>query len=119
MPRPEALLFDFNGTLSDDEPLVCRIFADLFAELGRPLSPDDYFTRFAGRPDDEIVRAWLGADYADVDSVVAERVERYLAAAADGSTVPRAARDAVLHAAQRAPVALVSSAVRREIDAVL
>src|SRR2546423_14190205 len=93
MRRPDALLFDFNGTLSDDELLVCRIFVELFAELGRPLAPDDYFARFVGRTDDEIVRDWLGPEFPDVDAVVAERVERYLAAAADGSTVAAPVRE--------------------------
>ena len=119
MARPRALLFDFNGTLSQDEPLVCRIFGDLFAELGRPLSSQEYFARFAGRPDAAIVRDWLGRDFAGVDAVVDERIARYLAAAADGSTVPASVRDAVLYAAERVTVAVVSSAARREIEAVL
>src|SRR2546423_12335818 len=87
MRRPDALLFDFNGTLSDDEPLVCRIFVDLFAELGRPLAPDEYFARFVGRTDDEIVRDWLGLDFPDVDAVVEARVRRYILAAAGGPAV--------------------------------
>src|SRR5437660_1603033 len=36
MARPEALLFDFNGTISDDEPLVCQIFVELCADRVRP-----------------------------------------------------------------------------------
>jgi HAD superfamily hydrolase (TIGR01509 family) len=117
--RPEALLFDFNGTLSDDEPLVCSIFAELFAELGRPLAREEYFESFAGHADDEIVRSWLGDDFPDVDAVVEERIARYLAAAADGSTVAEPVRAAVRYAAERTAVAVVSSAVRTEIDAVL
>src|SRR5689334_2033307 len=119
MARPEALLFDFNGTLSDDEPLVCRLFGSLFAELGRPLSAEEYFARFAGHTDADIVRSWLGEDYPDADAVVEERIARYLAEAADGSTVPPAVREAVLYAAERAAIAVVSSAAREEIDAVL
>lgn len=119
MTPPEALLFDFNGTLSDDEPLVCSIFVGLFAELGRPIMREEYFTRFAGQTDDAIVRCWLGEDFPDLDAVVEERVARYLAAAADGSTVAEAAREAVLYAAEHVPVAVVSSAARAEIDAVL
>jgi beta-phosphoglucomutase len=117
--RPEALLFDFNGTLSDDERLVCSIFVELFAELGRPLTSEQYFERFAGLTDDVIVRSWLGEDFPDPDAVVRERVARYLAAAADGSTVAEPARQAVLYAAEHAAVAVVSSALRAEIDAVL
>jgi beta-phosphoglucomutase-like phosphatase (HAD superfamily) len=33
-----AIVFDFNGTLSDGEPILCEIFRDLFAEHGRLLS---------------------------------------------------------------------------------
>ena len=119
MARPEALLFDFNGTLSDDEPLVCSIFVDLFAGLGRPITREEYFARFAGQTDDTIVRSWLGEDFPDPDAVVEERIARYLAVAADGSTVAGPAREAVLYAARHAAVAVVSSATRAEIDAVL
>src|SRR5581483_6298194 len=40
---PEAIIFDFNGTLSDDEPVMCEIFVSLFAEHGKPLSAQEYF----------------------------------------------------------------------------
>src|SRR5947209_2711796 len=98
MDRPQALLFDFNGTLSDDELLCCRFFVELFAELGRPLSEAEYFARFAGHPDEEIVRVWLGPDFADPQAVIAERVARYVRAAADGSTVSEPVREALRYA---------------------
>ena len=28
-----AVIFDFNGTLSDDEPILYQVYAELFAEL--------------------------------------------------------------------------------------
>ena len=58
--RPRAVVFDFNGTLSDDESILCEIFQELFAEQARPLSSQQYFDELAGRSDPEIVRAWLG-----------------------------------------------------------
>jgi beta-phosphoglucomutase-like phosphatase (HAD superfamily) len=36
---PGAVIFDFNGTLSNDEPILYRIFAELFAEHGKTNSP--------------------------------------------------------------------------------
>ena len=110
-----ALMFDFNGTLSDDEPLLFAILADLFAEQGRPLSEDVYYERLAGLSDPEIVRIWLGEDHPAVDDVLAERIARYRAQVADGSTISPAAREAVLHAAERVPVAVVSGAHRDEV----
>ena len=48
---PRAIIFDFNGTLSDDEPILCEIFMHLFAEHGRPLSAQEYFDELAGSAD--------------------------------------------------------------------
>ena len=107
-----AVLFDFNGTLSDDEPIVCAIFQELFAERGRPLSTETYFSELAGTSDPEIVRAWLGAEDT---ALVAEKVERYRARVEDGSTVYEPARGAVRAAAAEAAVAVVSGATRAEI----
>jgi beta-phosphoglucomutase-like phosphatase (HAD superfamily) len=108
-------MFDFNGTLSDDEPLLFAIFRELFAEQGRPLTEDEYYERLAGLSDPEIVRLWLGPDHPAVDSVIAERLSRYRARVADGSTISAAVREAVQEAAERVPVAVVSGALRDEV----
>jgi HAD superfamily hydrolase (TIGR01509 family) len=114
-----AVIFDFNGTLSHDEPILLAIFQELFAEYGRPLSAETYFDELAGLSDPEIVRTWLGADHPAVDEVIERRIERYRELAADGATVPEEVRDAVRHAAERVPVAVVSGAARAEIEPVL
>src|SRR5215203_4326211 len=107
-----AVLFDFNGTLSDDEPIVCAIFQELFAERGRPLSAETYFSELAGTSDPEIVRAWLGAEDR---ALVAEKAARYRARVQDGSTLHAPVREAVRAAAAEATVAVVSGATRAEI----
>jgi beta-phosphoglucomutase len=114
--RPAALLFDFNGTLSDDEHIQCEIYQEIFAEAGKPLGRTEYFAQLAGLSDPEIVRTWLGEEKPEL---VAERVSRYQARAADGSTVGPTARDAVHYAAKRAQLAVVSGAARVEIESVL
>jgi beta-phosphoglucomutase len=119
MTPPRAVLFDFNGTLSHDEPILCEIFLDLFAEHGIPLSAQEYFDRLAGLSDPEIVTMWLGSDHPTLHAVLAERVRRYRAAVADGSTVPEAVRAAVRFAAERVPVGVVSGAALDEIEPVL
>src|SRR3954468_7157991 len=100
MGRPRAIIFDFNGTLSHDEPILCEIFTDLFAEHGKPLSAQEYFDELAGLSDPEIVRTWLGRDHPDVDEVILERIDRYRAAVADGSSVPEDLRAAARYAAE-------------------
>ena len=114
--RPAALLFDFNGTLSDDEHIQCEIYREIFAEAGKPLAKAVYFERLAGLSDLEIVQAWLGEDRPEL---VAERVSRYQARAADGSTVGPGVRAALRYAATRAQLAVVSGAARVEIESVL
>ena len=119
MGRPRAIVFDFNGTLSHDEPILCEIFMELFAEHGKPLSAQEYFDELAGLSDPEIVRTWLGPDHPDVDEVIGERIRRYRAAVADGSSVPAELREAVRYAAERVPLAIVSGAARPEIEPVV
>ena len=114
-----AVVFDFNGTLSHDEPILCEIFMELFAEQGKPLSAQQYFDELAGLSDPEIVRTWLGPEHPAVDEVIRERIRRYREAVADGSTVPDDVRAAVRYAASRVPVAIVSGAARAEIAPVL
>jgi len=114
-----AIVFDFNGTLSDDEPVLCEIFVHLFAEHGKPLSAQQYFDELVGLSDPEIVRTWLGPEHPDVEAVIAERVERYRAAVADGSTVHEHVREAVRYAAERVPIAICSGAARAEIEPVI
>jgi beta-phosphoglucomutase len=113
---PGAVAFDFNGTLSDDEPLLAHVYAELFGELGRPLSEAEYFEHLAGHTDEEMLERWLGRSD---PALIEERVDRYCALAADGRTVAPETREAVAFAAGLMPVAVVSAALRREIDAVV
>jgi beta-phosphoglucomutase len=111
-----AIVFDFNGTLSDDEPLLYEVYAELFAEHGRPLTEEAYLEELAGNTEEEIIRRWLGR--VD-DELVADRIARYVARTGDGSTVDDDVRAAVRYAADRVPIGLVSAATREEIDPVV
>ncbi|HMJ00321.1 MAG TPA: HAD family phosphatase [Gaiellaceae bacterium] len=111
-----ALLLDFNGTLSDDEPLLYAIFRELFDELGKPITEAEYYDQLAGLSDPEVVEKWLGEPD---PAVVARKIERYRELSADGSTVSFEARRAVLEAARQVAVAVVSGSARSEIEPVL
>jgi beta-phosphoglucomutase len=112
----QAVAFDFNGTLSDDEPVLARVYSELFAELGHPLTPDEYYEHLAGHTDEEMFVRWLGESS---EELIRERVRRYNTLVSDGSTVDEDVRDAVRWAAARMPVAVVSAALRDEIEPVL
>lgn len=114
-----AVAFDFNGTLSDDEPIMCSIYEQLFAEHGRPMTKAQYYSSLAGNTEEAIIGGWLGVEGEELAELVAERIRRYQSAVADGSTVTPAHREAVRYAAARVPVAVVSGAYRAEIAPVL
>lgn len=118
MGPARALVFDFNGTLSHDEPLLFGIYSELFAEHGRPLTETDYYGRLAGNTEEAIIGGWLGVEGDELQALVEERIDRYVARA-DGSTITAGLREAVRYASARVPVAVVSGAYRREIEPVL
>jgi beta-phosphoglucomutase len=117
--RARALAFDFNGTLSDDEDVLCEIWQEILGELGRPLSAQEYYDRLVGLADPEIAAAWLGPDHPRAGWAMEERGRRYRERVADGSTVAAEAREAVRLAAARVPVGIVSGAPRRDIEDVV
>jgi beta-phosphoglucomutase len=110
-----ALLVDFNGTLSDDEPVLCRIFQELFAGAGKPLTEAEYYAELAGYSDREIVRKWLGRE----DPPLLQRKSARYREIADGSSVTQEAREAVRAAAEVVSVAIVSGSARVEIEPVV
>jgi beta-phosphoglucomutase len=112
----QALVFDFNGTLSDDEPVLFRVYQELFAEVDRPITADEYFEHLAGHTEHEMFTRWLG--HAD-PALITERIRRYNVLVADGSTVDAETRAAVQLAASQTRLGLVTSAFRVEVEPVL
>ena len=103
----KSSVFDFNGTLSDDEPVLAAVYQELFGELGHPLTEAEYYEQLAGHTDEEMLIRWFGKSD---DAVIAERIARYNLRVADGSTVDEEVRAAVRYASERMWVALVSAA---------
>ncbi len=114
-----AVAFDFNGTLSHDEPILFAVYREMFSARGFRLSADDYFGTLAGLSEETIIGTWLDAEGEALTALVEERINRYLELSGDGTTVPPTLREAVAYAAERVPVAVVSGAFRREVEPVL
>ncbi len=110
-----ALIFDFNGTLSDDEPILYEVYRALFAEHGHPLSEDEYYTHLSGLSEEALIQRWLDVEGTALDALVAERIARYKALSSDGSTIREHTREAIRHATTRVPLAIVSGAASEEI----
>lgn len=50
----DLLIFDCDGVLVDSEPLACEVVADVLADIGFPITREEFFTRFAGVSDREM-----------------------------------------------------------------
>ncbi|HEY7259025.1 MAG TPA: HAD family phosphatase [Gaiellales bacterium] len=120
---PAAVVFDFNGTISDDEPLLAELFVQIFGEIGIEVTEERYYGEFAGYSDPEIVDRILSAtggyDPAVAKRLLDRRAELYLGRAGAGETVHPEVAACVRAIAERVPVAVASGAVRVEVDAVL
>jgi beta-phosphoglucomutase len=123
VPVPRAVIFDFNGTISDDEPLLARIFVETFAEVGIQVSVQMYFAEYAGYSDPEIIERVLrrfGRFESDLmGELLSRRSAIYVERATVEPTVRPAAAEFVRQASRRVPVAIASGAAGAEIDAVL
>jgi beta-phosphoglucomutase len=118
-----AVIFDFNGTLSDDEPILFQIFSELFGEhLNWAMSADDYDRHLLGHSDREIVEKALQITRIDapVDPLLELRKRRYreLVAHHNPTTAETVALVRVL-AEHEVPMAIVTGAQRDDVRAVL
>ncbi|HET6578062.1 MAG TPA: HAD family phosphatase [Gemmatimonadales bacterium] len=120
-----AILFDFNGVIIDDEPQHCDALIATLAEYGHTLDRDTYYRDYLGFDDRECFRFAFGQAGRPLDeTALGEAIERKnahyeRAVRASMRLVPGAAdfiESAALDAFQ---LAIVSGALRREIELVL
>ncbi|MEI7778769.1 MAG: HAD family phosphatase [Actinomycetes bacterium] len=132
---PRAILFDFNGTLSDDEPILLTIFTLLCdRHFGVALDPVDYYARLAGRSDREIVEVIVGEHATShpapvdgslvnkmlVEELLIERREEYLRLVADDCPISSDTQALVRAlAGSNVPLGIVTGAQRPDVAAVL
>ena len=119
-----AVIFDFNGTLSDDEPVLLRLYQEMFREhLGWELTERDYLARLAGLSDREIVEIVVseqGRDVELVEGLLVERRDRYCLLVEQASPI----LDDTVALVQRLvdeeiPLAIVTGAQRIDVEYVL
>ena len=120
-----AILFDFNGVIVDDEPQHCDALIATLAEYGYQLDRDSYYRDYLGFDDRECFRFSFGKQGRPADEpALAQAIERkhahYARAVRDSLRLVPGAQDFVEAAALDGyQLAIVSGALRREIDLVL
>jgi HAD superfamily hydrolase (TIGR01509 family) len=121
----KAILFDFNGVIINDEPLHCEALIHTLAEYGIDLDRDTYYREYLGFDDRECFRySFTRADRPSDPASIADATERKNAAwerlvKANMKMVPGAADFVRAAAAEGLRLAIVSGALRREIELVL
>jgi HAD superfamily hydrolase (TIGR01509 family) len=120
-----AILFDFNGVIIDDEPQHCDALIATLAEYGYALDRETYYRDYLGFDDRECFRYSFGHMGRPVDEpALAGAIERkhaHYARAVRGSMqlVPGADEFIQAAALDGYQLAIVSGALRREIELVL
>lgn len=120
-----GVLFDFNGTLSDDEHILLEVYTELFAaRLGWSMSPAEYFGDLVGRSDREIIERAVArhgsGSAAGTGELLRLRSEMYRRKVALDSPITAAAAElAGRLAAAGVPLGVVTGAQREEVHYVL
>jgi HAD superfamily hydrolase (TIGR01509 family) len=120
-----GILFDFNGVIIDDEPQHCEALAATLAEYGIPLAREAYYREYLGFDDRECFRFTFAREGEPVEEArLQEAIERknahYERAIRDSlQLVPGVAEFIEEAALDGHQLAIVSGALRREIELVL
>ena len=118
----EAVLFDMNGVLVDDEHLQEAAFREVLVARGYPLSPEDYTKYFIGRTDKSGFENYFNEHTGrqDVAHLISQKGDAYQKLAAAGVKGYEGVLDfvAALHA-KNIKLAVVTSSMGYEATAVL
>jgi beta-phosphoglucomutase len=120
----EALLFDFNGVLVDDEEQHCESLRVVLSDEGLPLSRETYYAEYLGFDDRmSFVEAFRRANRTltteHLERLVVAKAQVYREAIDRSLTLVPGAPEFVRAAAAAYRVGLVSGARRDEIELVL
>jgi beta-phosphoglucomutase len=120
----EAVLFDFNGVLVDDEPQHCEALQRVLAEERITLTRELYYAQYLGIDDRTgFVLAFRNAQRTLTTELlkhlVTKKSQVYLELIRTALQLVRGAPEFVHDAGRRFRLGIVSGALRREIDHVL
>ncbi|HEY3198566.1 MAG TPA: HAD family phosphatase [Nitrospirales bacterium] len=117
----KAILFDFDGVLVDTEPLHFQAFQKVLASEGIPLSETDYYAKYVGFDDKGCFQAVFTENGRTVTpetirGLVDRKAALFLEQLKTNLVVYPGITDFVTMTAQRYRLAVVSGALRHEIE---
>lgn len=125
MPRPDAIVFDFDGVIVDSEPAHAASIEIALATIGLGFPHKDDYSRYIGRGDRDVMTE-IAADQgreltpAEMQRLVEAKSRAFLDLARAGTIRPYAGSVELIHAAAEAgPVAVCSGSERAIVEPVL
>jgi HAD superfamily hydrolase (TIGR01509 family) len=117
----DVLLLDYNGVVVNDEPLHFAAFRDVLAGHGLALDEATYYADYMGFDDrSAFVEAWRRSDRTMTGELlrvlIEDKAQRYAGLTNGGVPLVPGAAAFVRAAAERWPVAIVTGALRREVN---
>lgn len=120
-----AVIFDFDGVITDSEILHWRAFNRVLAQHGLELTKKEYYTKYLGLSDVDCYRTLiaegrLGIDTSQVLQLVQQKTRIFEdLAGTDGKIIEGVHAFLDLLTAHSVPIAICSGALRAEIELVL
>lgn len=120
----QAILFDFNGLIVDDEPIHFELFRQVLADEEITLTEKGYWEDYLGFDDKGLLHAVFERDKrhltpGKLKKLIQKKNELYFPALRTGLKFFPDVLDFIREAKKRLPLAVVSGALRSEIEFVL
>jgi HAD superfamily hydrolase (TIGR01509 family) len=119
-----AIIFDFDGTIVNSEPLILKLTQQMAALEGWTLAEEEYYRTYLALDDRGIVEHLYRShdrplDEARRDELVEWKARKYMDAIRDGLPTFPGAIEFVRKVAARFPLAIASGSLRTEIEYLL
>ena len=120
----EAVVFDFDGVLSDSEPLHLAAYQEVLGEMDLTLTREDYYASLLGYSDDDVFRL-VGAQQGwnwnsgQIAALITHKSAIFDRMVASGAVLYPSAPACIERLAARYPLGIASGALRHEIQTVL
>jgi len=121
----EAVIFDFDGVITDSEILHFRAFNVVLAPHGLELTKKEYYTKYLGLSDVDCLRALidegrLGIEKDQIQDLISKKTRIYeKLAQTDGQLIEGVSEFLDMLRTAQIPIAICSGSLRAEIEFVL